>query len=121
MIAPIFAVCSSNAAVTALLGAGPVRLFPFGEAPLGTLLPYAVWQVINGSPENYLGNRPDLEGYRLQVDIYGATGSSANAVKSALEAAIENYAHVVSYNGDARDPATKNYRTSFDVLWLINR
>ncbi|MCY1562847.1 hypothetical protein D9M68_1003060 [compost metagenome] len=80
-----------------------------------------MWQVIGGSPENYLGNRPDLEGYRLQIDVYGATGSSVNAVKSALEAAIENFAHVVSYNLDGRDEATKNYRTSFDVQWLVNR
>lgn len=121
MIAPIFSVCSANAAVTALLGTNPVRLFPFGEAPQNVAKPYAVWQVINGSPENYLNQHPDLEGYRLQVDVYAATGTSANAVKSALEAAIENFAHVVSYNGDGRDPATQNYRSSFDVLWLVNR
>lgn len=121
MIAPIFAVCSADAAVKALIGNNPVRLYPFGEAPQGTVLPYVAWQVVSGSPENFLNARPDMEGYRLQVDVYGATASSANAVKSAIETAVEMQAHVVSYNGEMRDPDTKNYRTSFDVRWFVRR
>ena len=45
---PIFPVCAADPAVQALLGAGPTRLWPWGEAPQGVTLPYAVWRVIPG-------------------------------------------------------------------------
>ncbi|WP_433766642.1 DUF3168 domain-containing protein [Pseudomonas putida] len=119
--APIFAVCSADAAVRALLGVSPLRLFPFGEAPEGVAKPYAVWQLITGSPENYLAGRPDMDGYTLQVDVYGATGASARAVTEAIVHAIELKANVVSWGGESKDTATNLYRSSFDVDWLVPR
>lgn len=119
--APIFAVCAANPQVTALLGALPTRLYPFGEAPEGAAKPYAVWQLINGSPENYLAGRPDLDGYTLQIDVYAATASSARAVTAAISAAIELSAYITRWGGESKDPVTKNYRSSFDVDWLVPR
>lgn len=121
MYPPIFVAAKADAAVTTLLGNAPLRLYPFGEAPQGVSLPYAVWQVVNGSPENFLSGRPDIASYRLQVDVYAATGAAARSVADALEHAIELQAHVVSYNGEDRDKETRNYRSSFDVNWFVNR
>ena len=119
--APIFAVCAASPQVTALLGAVPTRLYPFGEAPEGVTKPYAVWQLVSGSPENFLAGRPDLDGYTLQVDVYAATASSARAVTSAISAAIELVAYIVRWGGESKDSVTKNYRASFDVDWLVPR
>ena len=119
--APIFAVCAADAGVRALLGVTPHRLYPFGEAPEGVAKPYAVWQLVTGSPENYLAGRPDIDGFTLQVDIYAITASSARAVADAISHAIELQAYVVRWGGETKDPATKLYRSSFDIDWLVPR
>lgn len=122
MTPPIFQICSQAAGVTALLGTGAdLRLYSFGEAPQDVAKPYAVWQLVNGEPENYLAGRPDADGFTLQVDIYGTTSTSVRQVRDAIRDAIELDAYVTRWGGEARDPATKNYRTSFDVDWWVQR
>jgi len=119
--APIFAVCAADTAVTAVLGIQPTRLYPFGEAPEGVVKPYAVWQLLTGSPDNYLSGRPDIDGYTLQVDVYGATASDARAVSQAITHAVELKANVTRWGGETKDSATKLYRLSFDIDWLVPR
>lgn len=121
MPAPIFEVCAAAPAVTALLGVQPTRLFPFGDAPQGIVKPYAVWQLVTGSPENFLAGRPDMDGYSLQVDVYAVSAASARAVTQALSGAIELKAYVTRWGGESRDNETKLYRSSFDVDWLVSR
>lgn len=122
MTPPIVQACLQSAAVTALLGTGAaIRLYSFGEAEQGVAKPYAVWQVIAGNPENYLAGRPDVDGFTLQVDIYGATGTSVRNVRDAIRDAIELQANITRWGGESRDPTTKNYRTSFDVDWIVRR
>lgn len=121
MSAPIFAVCAADPAVQSMLGTQPTRLYPFGTAPEGVAKPYAVWQVIGGSPENYLAGRPEVDGYLLQVDIYGDSGSSARAVAEVIRNAIELTAYITRWGAESSDPETKLYRSSFDVDWLVHR
>lgn len=128
--APIFAVCAADLGVRDALwwasaplsmGGPHLKLYPFGEAPQGVDKPYAVWQLVTGSPENYLAGRPDMDGYTLQVDVYAATGSSARAVAEAISHAIELQACVTRWGGETRDTETKLYRSSFDIDWLVPR
>lgn len=122
MTAPIFEVCSRDAGVVALLGAGAkLRIYSFGEAPEGVVKPYAVWQLVNGEPENYLSGRPDADGFTLQVDIYGTTGASVRRVRDAIRDSIELRAYITRWGAEGRDPTTKNYRASFDVEWIVPR
>lgn len=121
MFPPIFEVCKADSTVTNLLGINPTRIWPFGQAPEGVTLPYAVWQLVAGSPENYLSGRPDIDGFTLQIDVYAATGSSARAVGKALRDAIELNAYIVRWGGESRDNETNRYRLSFDVDWLTPR
>lgn len=118
---PIFRVCAADPAVTALLGTDPVRLFPFGEATHSAARPYAAWQVITGSPENYLAGRPDADGWTLQVDVYADTGVSATDAATAIRDAIELSAYVVRWGGQSRDRETQLYRISFDAAWITHR
>lgn len=117
----IFATCAADPAVTALLGAAPVRLFPFGMAPSGVTKPYAVWQQVGGAPENYLGGVPDIDSVAIQVDVYADTGASARAAAIAIRDAVEPVANVVAWRGGSRDTETGNYRVSFDVDWFEPR
>lgn len=120
MTAPIFIVCAAAPAVTALLGVSPTRLYPHGEAPEGTAKPYAVWQVVSGSPINYVNGLPDTDRYGIQVDVYADTAASAGAVVSAIRSAIGWQAYVTGFGIDTRDEETKNYRKGFDVAWLVS-
>lgn len=121
MTPPIFQTCAGNAAVTALLGTGPTRLFPFGEAPQDVTLPYAVWQTIGGQPENFLGQSPDIDEFMLQVDVYADDVAGAREVARALRDAIQGHAHIVGWRGESRDDDTNHYRYSFDVDWWVSR
>ncbi|UJW24034.1 MULTISPECIES: DUF3168 domain-containing protein [Pseudomonas] len=122
MTPPIVQACLQSPAVTALLGAGTgMRLYSFGEAEQGAAKPYAVWQVVSGSPENYLAGRPDVDNVTLQVDVYATTGDSARQVRDAIRDAIELDAYVTRWGVEGRDPETKNYRASFDVDWWVPR
>lgn len=121
MTPPIFPTCAADPGVTALLGTLPTRLYPFGKAPAGVALPYAVWRTVTGAPENYLADRPDIDGATLQVDVYAATPGDATAVAEALRAAIELKAHIVRWGGDDTDPDTGHYHVSFDVDWWVHR
>lgn len=103
------------------IGGPHLRLYPFGEAPEGVILPYAVWQVASGSPENYINQRPDMDNFTLQIDVYAATGASARAVGEALRDSIELRAHITRWGGESKDEATGRYRLSFDVDWLTPR
>lgn len=118
---PIFQVCAASSSVTALLGASPTRFYKFGEAPQKVQLPYAVWQTVGGFPENYLGDAPDADTYSLQVDVYAATSEAANSVARAIRNAIQMRAHIVSWNGDDRDPVTRNFRVGFSIDWIVRR
>lgn len=121
MSAPLFIICSADAVLQNLIGTNPFRLYPFGSAPQSPVKPYAVYQVIGGSPENYLAGRPDEDQYALQVDVYGDTAASCEAVKKAMIAAIELHSYITGFNGESKDPNTGNYRTSFDVDWIVSR
>lgn len=119
---PIFDVCAADAAVTALLGTDPTRLWPFDDAPQGGALPYAVWQIIpGGSPENYLADRPDVDSFMLQVDVYAGSVASVTAVAEALRDAIEGHAYIVRWGAQDTSPETGHRHISFDVDWMVHR
>jgi len=121
MFPPIFTVCRASPEVVALLGSAPMRLYPFAEAEQGTARPYAVWQIIGGSPENYITNVPDVDRFGLQVDVYAADVDDAREVAAALRDAIEPHAHITAWRGESREPDTRLYRVSFDVSWFVQR
>lgn len=121
MYPPVFQLASASAAVKSLIGSSPVRLWPFGGAGNTPTKPYAVWQVVYGSPENALSDRPDMDGYGVQIDCYGTTASSARNVAAALRDAFEPAGYVTAYNGEFVDQPTGLARVSFTVEFLTPR
>lgn len=121
MYPPIFATLVANGTVTGIFGTVPTRVYPFGEAPQEVTKPYAVWQIIGGGPENYLSQRPDIDLWSLQIDVYADTAAAARSGAEAIRDAIELQAHIVGWRGESRDPETNNYRYSFDVDWWSDR
>jgi hypothetical protein len=122
MYPPLHAICAADTTVQDLLSSGSLlRLYPFGEARQSDTYPYAVWQIVGGQPENYLGDAPNVDNFSTQIDVYAKTWSSARAVANALQAAIEADAYVVAYHGEMRDPETKSFRVSFTADWITSR
>jgi len=117
---PIFEVCSADLTVQSRLG-DPARLYPFGEAEPNPVKPYAVWQIVGGSPENYLDCAPDIDAMAVQIDCYATSAALARAVAQSLRDAIEPVAHITRWSGEDRDRDTNLYRYSFDVDWLVPR
>lgn len=121
MYPPVFEIAVAAAPVTGLLGTDPCRLYPFGRAPQNVTYPYAVWQVVGGSPENFLGTPPDADSYRVQIDVYGRSAASVRAIAEALRDAYETRAYVVRWGGETTEPVTELVRFSFDVDFIIQR
>lgn len=123
MYPPIFEVCSADPTVQSLLGTNPCNLYLFGMAPQGVSLPYSTWQTVGGSPENYINERPDIDGFTLQINCWASTATKAREVAKALANSIEsdNHATITAWYGDSRDPETKNYGYSFAVDWFVPR
>jgi hypothetical protein len=121
VIAPIFPICAADPTVKSLLGDSPVRLYPFDLQDDTPVYPYAVWQNIDGMPENYLAQRSDTDHFSLQVDCYAKTPQEVIAVAEALRDAIEGSAYITRLGDQTRDPDTKLYRYSFDVDFIVKR
>lgn len=121
MTPPIFATVNVPA-VQALLktGNGPLRFYAWGQAPQGVAYPYAVWRFAAGIPENYLGDRPDIDSQTLQVDVYAADTDAQGASKVrqiavAMRHELETVSHITSWGREDRDPDTRAYTFTFDV------
>jgi hypothetical protein len=121
MFTPLYDAIKASSAVTNLIGTDTVRFYAFGTAPATVAKPYVVYRTAYGSPENVLDGSPSSDSFGFQIDVYALTDKSAEALSIALRAAIEPYAYVTAYNGDGRDPDTKNYFDSFTVDWIKAR
>lgn len=122
MTPTVFAYVAAHAASRDLLGAPPkMRFYAFGEAPQGVALPYAVWQMITGTPANYLGQLPDMDGLRVQIDVYGDDQSVTLASATALRDALEPVSYLVNFADRGRDPTTRNYGYMLDFDFITPR
>jgi len=122
MTPPVFETVNTPA-VRALLktSTGELRVYAWGMAPQNVAKPYVVWQFVGGTPENFLADRPDMDGSTVQFDVYATSSASARAVAEALRYAIELRAYVTFIRGEGRDPETMNYTYGFDSDWFTPR
>lgn len=121
---PIFALANASSAVRAFLKTGNevLRFYLFGEADQKGGVPYAVWQTIGGSPENFINQRPDCDDWSTQVDVYAKdSATQARDIAKALIEAFEGSAYVTAFNGEYREAETRLYRFSFTVDWITHR
>lgn len=125
---PILELATDSPAVVALLE-NPIthvmRLWPFSIAPqkgkINYGVPYAVHQLIYGTPENSLSCRPDIDNYGIQIDVYGSNPTESRNVMEALREAFELAGTVTAINPEDWEQATSLYRTSFTVEFWTPR
>lgn len=117
MTPEVFPLLSASAAVRAALGTGPTRIYPWGLAPDTVKDPYCVWDYTSGTPNNFLGCRPNMDYFAVQFDVYGVTEPSVLAAAKAIRDALEPRQQISNWSGSTRDPSTKRYRFRFSVDW----
>ncbi len=118
MIPPLFPLISAS--VTAL-GSNPIRFYPHGQATQNTLKPYATWQIVAGTPENYLGQTPDIDGVLIQIDVWADTQSAASSTADQIRDALEGDMHMTSFGQTEKDTATNLYRYRMDFSFWVPR
>lgn len=95
----------------------PARLF-LGSAPQNTPLPYATWEVVNGSPTAMLSDPPPADGWRVRMTVWGEVLSQANGVAVAIRDVVERVGSIESYNPTPESDGTDAIGISFDVRLL---
>ncbi len=118
MIPPLFPLISAN--VTSL-GTNPVRFYMHGQATQSTPKPYAVWQTVAGTPENYLGQLPDIDAALIQIDVWGDTASSVSNAADDIRDALQGVMHMTSFGNTDKDPTTLLYRYRMDFSFWVPR
>ena len=123
MFPPIFNLIFADSTAKNLLlnGDGSIRFYEFGLAPQSPSYPYVVWQVVTGSPENYLSGRPDEDGFTLQVNVYANTVTNLTAVTKALRDAIELDSYIARWGSTQKNTETNKYQFDFDVDFITPR
>lgn len=126
--APVFSLANASATVRGFLygPGGPLRFYAFGEADQKTPRPYAVWQTVGGSPENYIGQNPDADDWSVQVDVYsdkaGMGGQTeARNIAYALVEALQEDSYITSWTIEGREPTTRLYRIGFIADFITHR
>lgn len=117
MTPSVFPLLAASAAVRAALGTSPTRVYPWGLAPDNVQDPYCAWDYSAGSPNNFLGCRPNMDYFAVQFDVYGVTEASVLAGAKAIRDALEPRQQISNWSGATRDPKTLRYRFSFSVDW----
>ncbi|WP_440221832.1 tail completion protein gp17 [Dokdonella sp. MW10] len=120
MIPPVFPILSAYAPVAALVGSNPVRIFE-SVAPDKTPRDYIVWNLIFGTPENYIGEPPAIDNIRTQIDCVSDTSPGVKALADHVRRGLDPHAVCVSFNQFTKDPATGLWLYSFDWSFWVRR
>jgi uncharacterized protein DUF3168 len=122
MYPPMLALAQASSTVTGLLGASPMtRFWPFGMAPQDETRPYAVHQLVYGTPENTLSCPAATDNLGIQVDAYAKTVDGSRGLSEALRSALEGAGYIVSFNGEEWDTPTGLYRVGFTMEFWQDR
>lgn len=110
----LFPILNGSAPVKLLLGANPLRVYPWGRAPANVKKPYVVYSVYNGNPENYLAQAPDIDNKGTQLNIYSDNSNNLEMCYLAIRNALEPHAHMTSFSTPALDVDTDLFSCSME-------
>jgi hypothetical protein len=121
MFPAVFQALKASAAVKAIVGTNPPRIYRHGRAPQDTTRPYITWAVIAGAPENHLSGTPPTDRVTVQIDCWHQTDSGVEALATAARDACEPYAHMTAIVANDQEPETKLYRVGLQFDWWVDR
>lgn len=122
MLPPVFQTLKASAAVKAIVGQNPPRIYRHGAAPQEVAAPYITWTLAGAAPENNLSGLPPIDAMIVQVDCWHNTDAGIELLAAAARDAIEPFAHLTGIPINQRElGATKLYRISLQFDWWHHR
>jgi hypothetical protein len=120
MLPPVFQTLKASAAVKAIVGTNPPRIWRHGSAPqrpdgLPLSDPYITWFLVTGTPENNLSESSPVARKSVQIDCWHQTDKGIEELADAVRAALEPVVHITQESGDEQERETKLYRFSFEA------
>lgn len=121
MILPAVFPALNTAAIKAIVGSSPIRIYRHGQAPEGTVRPYITWFVVSGNPVDQVSGTPCADMDTVQIDCWSEADAQvetlADAVRSALDSAgVYNRVRVNNF-----EPDTKLYRIGIEADFITPR
>jgi hypothetical protein len=122
MILPIYQWLSQSSYLLAVLGTPDNLRIYRTVAPQDQEKPFIVWNVVAGTVENYLGERPGMDNAIVQLDLYSYDEEQLEMMTAAVSRTLEVYGHQRGVPRDMFDgqPA-KLRRISIDFSFWENR
>jgi len=125
MLPPVFQALKASAAVKAIVGSNPPRVYRHGRVPDGTperpiTQPYVTWFLVSGVPENNLSDPPPCDRATVQVDCWHQTDAGIELLARAVRDALEQIGVMTGTQIDDFETETKTYRISLQVDVFIN-
>jgi hypothetical protein len=126
MLPPVFQALKSSAAVKAIVGSNPPRVYRHGRVPDQTperpiAQPFITWSMVSNVPENNLSDPPPCDRTTVQVDCWHQTDKGVEDLAIAARDALEVIGVVTSGLLDDFETETKLFRMSLQVdIWLAH-
>jgi hypothetical protein len=121
MFPQVFQTLKASAAVKAIVGQNPPRIYRHGSAPQDTTRPYLTWFIVSGVPENTLSELPAVDRSQVQVDCWHQTDAGIEALAIAVRDAIEPSAHMVGAPVDLKEFETGLFHIALTFDFFVDR
>lgn len=124
MLPPVFQTLGT-AAVKALVGASPVRIYDFDSAPQNVQPPYIAWSIVLGQPFDHLSGPPRADFDTVQIDCYTGPADAGRAQARALAHAVRDALDAAGFHNrliiQTRETDTQLFRVSIEADFITNR
>lgn len=90
-------------------------------APLGTKLPFIVWQTVAGQAMNDLDSPANFDSLQFQIMIYSNNPKEAYEIKDLVRKAVEHRAWILNPALSNYDSVNKVYAKGFDANYILER
>ncbi len=90
-------------------------------APLGTPVPYIVWQAISGQAIQHLDCSAHFDHSQFQIMVYDSDLQRAYRVREIVRQHLEKYCWILNPNLTNYEDDTKLFARGFDANWVLHR
>lgn len=120
MLPPVFQTLKASAAVKAIVGQNPPRIYRHGSAPqrpdnLPLSDPYITWSLVFGGPENNLSDASPTQRNTVQIDCWHQSDAGVDLLADAVRDAVEPVAHITGVIINEREPESRLYRIGIEA------
>lgn len=110
-----------TAAVLAIVGGTPVRIFRHGAAPQDIEKPYVTWFEVSGQPYDQLSGAPCGDFDSVQIDCWSKSDTQVEQLAEAIRDAVDAAGIANRIVVNLRDPDTKLYRIGLEADFINSR